>query len=125
MINSKILEELESLGVTDIREYGAGATDTAENASKTLNVEVGAIAKSILVKTVKDEKYYMIVVSGDKKLSSPKMKTRFNCKTSFASLDDTFKLTGYSFGGVCPFAIDNNIEIIIDKSLSSFDYLYT
>ena len=53
------------------------------------------------------------------------MRTYFGCKTSFANAEDTFNLTGFTFGGVCPFGIDKDkIDILVDKSMSRFNDLY-
>ena len=52
------------------------------------------------------------------------MRTYFDCKTSFANAEDTFKLTGFTFGGVCPFGIDKDIDVLVDKSMKRFDALY-
>ena len=124
MINEKVLNALKELNIEYKEFEEAGATKTVEDAAKTLNIEKGQVAKSILVKPAK-KNFAMIIASGDKKISSKKMRAYFGCKTSFASPEDTFNLTGFTFGGVCPFGIDKTkIDILVDKSMSRFNDLY-
>ena len=123
-MNEKVLNALKELGIEYKEFEEAGATKTVDDAAKTLNIERGQVAKSILVKPSKRDNFAMIIASGDKKISSKKMRAYFECKTSFANAEDTFKLTGFTFGGVCPFGIDKNIEVLVDKSMKRFDALY-
>ena len=125
MMNEKVLNALKELNIEYTEFEEAGVTKTVDDAAKTLNIERGQVAKSILVKPSKKEHFAMIIASGDKKISSKKMRAYFECKTSFANAEDTFNLTGFTFGGVCPFGIDRNlIDVLVDKSMSRFDALY-
>nr|WP_297296727.1 YbaK/EbsC family protein [uncultured Brachyspira sp.] len=122
MMNEKVLNALKKLNIEYKEFEEAGATKTVDDAAKTLNIERGQVAKSILVKPSK-KNFAMIIASGDKKISSKKMRAYFECKTSFANAEDTFNLTGFTFGGVCPFGVEN-IDILVDKSMKRFDDLY-
>nr|WP_240516625.1 YbaK/EbsC family protein [Brachyspira sp. G79] len=123
MMNEKVLNALKELNI-DYQEFEeAGVTKTVDDAAKTLNIEKGQVAKSILVKPSK-KNFAMIIASGDKKISSKKMREYFGCKTSFANAEDTYNLTGFTFGGVCPFGIDKSVDVLVDKSMQRFDALY-
>lgn len=122
MIPKKVRNVLDKYGITPFEFEENGSTKTVEDAAKSLNIAIGQVAKSILVKT-SDEKFAMIITSGDKKLSSHKMKSYFGSKTSFANAEETMQLTGFYFGEVCPFGVDN-VDILIDKSMKRFDALY-
>ena len=123
MISEKVLKVLNELGIEHKEFEEKGATKTVEDAAKSLNIEKGQVAKSILLKPVKKD-FFMLIASGDKKISSKKTKDYFGCKTNFASAEDTFNLTGFTFGGVCPFGIDERITVLVDKSMNRFDDLY-
>ena len=41
-----------------------------------------------------------------------------------ANADEVKLITGFSIGGVSPVAHRNNLNILIDKSLNRFDYVY-
>ena len=123
MINEKVLNVLKKLNIEYKELEGEGATKTVEDAAKSLNIEKGQVAKSIMLKPVKKD-FTMLIASGDKKISSKKTKDYFGCKTNFANAEDTFRLTGFTFGGVCPFGIDESITVLVDKSMKRFDALY-
>ena len=121
MISEKVLKVLNELGIEHKEFEEKGATKTVEDAAKSLNIEKGQVAKSILLKPVKKD-FFMLIASGDKKISSKKTKEYFGCKTNFASAEDTFNLTGFTFGGVCPFGIDLYIACGSDSSLAKMSY---
>ncbi|RKX74151.1 MAG: YbaK/EbsC family protein [Spirochaetes bacterium] len=121
MIPEKVKSVLENYGLMAL-EFEEGSTPTAEKAAEKIGVAVGQIAKSILLKG-KDDKYRMVVLAGDKKISSSKIKKLTGVKHSMTSAEETRRVTGFSPGGVCPFGVDN-IEIFIDQSLEEYDKIY-
>ena len=38
--------------------------------------------------------------------------------------DDVERIIGHAAGGVCPFAINEGIDVYLDESLKKYDYLY-
>lgn len=125
-IEERVLKDLEKYNLTPI-VMEEGSTKTAQMAAETLDVEVGQIAKSILVnpetKEGEERKFAMIVISGDKKLSSKKLKDYFESKTNFANTEDTLRLTGFTFGGVCPFGV-TGIQFLVDISLKRYEHSF-
>ncbi len=96
---------------------------TAIDAATSLNCEVGAIVKSLLLRT--DENFILCLVSGDKRCSLNKIKKIINKKdVSMANADQVKSQTGFSIGGVSPVAHLEKIKILIDSSLSRFEYVY-
>ncbi|MFL2896103.1 MAG: YbaK/EbsC family protein [Candidatus Pelagibacter sp.] len=96
---------------------------TAIDAAASLNCEVGAIVKSLLLRT--DNSFILCLVSGDKKCSLNKIKKILNKKdVSMASADQVKKQTGFSIGGVSPVAHLEKSKTLIDSSLSRFENLY-
>tara|TARA_B100001123_G_C15275955_1_gene1012174 strand:- start:777 stop:1256 length:480 start_codon:yes stop_codon:yes gene_type:complete len=96
---------------------------TAKDAATLLNCEVGAIVKSLLLKT--EESFVLCLVSGDKRCSLNKIKKILNKKDiSMASADQVKVQTGFSIGGVSPVAHLKKIEILIDSSLSRYQNVY-
>ena len=96
---------------------------TAHDAALSLNCEVGAIVKSLLLRT-KNE-FTLCLVSGDKRCSLNKIKKIINIKdVSMANADEVKDQTGFSIGGVSPIAHLQKIPILIDLSLSRFEYVY-
>ncbi len=96
---------------------------TAIDAASSLNCEVGAIVKSLLLRT--DDSFILCLVSGDKRCSLNKIKKILNKKdVSMANADQVKSQTGFSIGGVSPIAHLKKIKILIDLSLSRYENVY-
>ena len=96
---------------------------TADDAAKALNCNVGAIVKSLLLKT--DDGFVLCLVSGDKKCSLNKVKKLTGKKdVSMANAEDVKSQTGFTIGGVSPIGLIKTLEIIIDDQLKRFDNIY-
>jgi prolyl-tRNA editing enzyme YbaK/EbsC (Cys-tRNA(Pro) deacylase) len=120
MIPEKVNAVLERHGLSAL-EYEPGSTPTAEMAAARVGVAVGQIAKSILLKG-KDGAFRMVILPGDRKLSSAAIKRVTGVKHSMANAEQTEEVTGFRPGGVCPFGV--NVEIIIDESLQSYEKIF-
>ena len=96
---------------------------TAKDAAISLNCEVGAIVKSLLLRT--EGNFILCLVAGDKRCSLNKVKKILNMKdVSMADADQVKSQTGFSIGGVSPIAHLNKNKILIDTSLSRYEYVY-
>ena len=96
---------------------------TAKDAAKSLNCEVGAIVKSLLIKT--EKKYKLCLISGDKKCSLSKLKRLLEIKDICLASPNEVKIqTGYTIGGVSPVGHTNEIEIMVDNTLNRFDKIF-
>tara|TARA_Y100000590_G_scaffold419570_1_gene521409 strand:- start:312 stop:794 length:483 start_codon:yes stop_codon:yes gene_type:complete len=96
---------------------------TAKDAANSLKCEVGAIVKSLLFKA--DDNFLICLVSGDKRCSLNKLKKILDKKdVSMANADEVKTNTGFSIGGVAPVAHTKKLDILIDKSLSRFEYVF-
>ena len=96
---------------------------TALEAASSLSCEVGAIIKSLLLKT--EQNFTLCLVAGDKKASLNKIKKILKKKdVSMASASDVKNITGFTIGGVSPIGHLNKIDILIDHSLERFNQLF-
>ena len=96
---------------------------TAIDAATSLNCEVGAIVKSLLLRT--ESNFILCLVAGDKRCSLNKVKKILNLKdVSMADAEQVKSQTGFSIGGVSPVAHLNKIKILIDTSLSRYEHVY-
>ena len=96
---------------------------TAKDAANSLKCELGAIVKSLVFRTEND--FLICLVSGDKRCSLNKLKKVLNKKdVSMANADQVKENTGFSIGGVAPTGHLKKLNIIVDKSLSRFKYVY-
>ena len=96
---------------------------TANDAANSLKCEVGAIVKSLLFKA--DDSFLICLIAGDKRCSLNKLKKILQKKdVSMANANEVKATTGFSIGGVAPVAHITNLDILIDKSLSRFQYVF-
>ena len=96
---------------------------TAKDAANSLQCEVGAIVKSLLFKT--DNSFLVCLIAGDKRCSLKKLKKILNKNdVSMANADEVKKNTGFSIGGVSPVAHLVNLDILVDESLSRFQFVF-
>jgi prolyl-tRNA editing enzyme YbaK/EbsC (Cys-tRNA(Pro) deacylase) len=95
---------------------------TVELAAETLNCVPGRIAKtmSFLV----NDNPILIVLAGDIKIDNSKYKTEFHTKAKMVPFNDVENLIGHNIGGVCPFAIKENVIVYLDESLKRFETVY-
>ena len=116
----KCLKEFdENLSVVELEN----SAKTALDAANSLNCEVGAIVKSLLIKIEND--FLLCLVSGDKRCSLNKLKKISEKKNvRMASADEVKSQTGYTIGGVSPVGHINKIRIFIDNSLSRFKDIF-
>jgi prolyl-tRNA editing enzyme YbaK/EbsC (Cys-tRNA(Pro) deacylase) len=121
MIPDKVQSVLEANGLKAL-EFEPGSTPTAELAAARIGVEVSRIAKSLLFKG-KDDRYYMVVCPGDKRLPPSALKRATGTKLSMTQPDETELVTGYRPGGVCPFALEG-VTILLDRELGAYETVY-
>ena len=96
---------------------------TAKDAANSLKCELGAIVKSLVFKA--DKEFLVCLVSGDKKCSLNKLKKILKKKdVAMANADEVKINTGFSIGGVAPVAHIKKMNILIDKCLNRFQYVY-
>tara|TARA_B100000945_G_C20354306_1_gene583832 strand:- start:78 stop:560 length:483 start_codon:yes stop_codon:yes gene_type:complete len=96
---------------------------TAKDAANSLKCDLGAIVKSLVFRTDRD--FIICLVSGDKRCSLNKLKKIFEKKdVSMANADQVKENTGFSIGGVAPIGHLKKLNIIIDKSLGRFQFIY-
>ena len=95
---------------------------TVSLAAKALNCKEEKIAKSLSFKT--KDKVILIVVKGDSKIDNKKYKNEFKEKAHMLPFDEVENLIGHEVGGVCPFAVNSNVEVYLDNSLKKFDTVF-
>ena len=96
---------------------------TASDAADSLKCEVGAIVKSLLFRANND--FLICLIAGDRRCSLKKLKKILEKKdVSMANADEVKLNTGFSIGGVAPVAHTKKLNILVDKSLSRFKYIF-
>ena len=100
-----------------------GAARTAQQAADALGIAVGQIAKSIVFRRKSDDVTVLVVTSGDKRVDEKKVDAIVG-KTGRADAEFVKSKTGFSIGGVSPFAHTTPPVALIDRELFRFDEIW-
>ena len=95
---------------------------TVELAAQALHCEPCRIAKTLSFHV--GERVVLIVAAGDAKIDNPKYKAKFGTKAKMLSYEEAEPLIGHAVGGVCPFAVNEGVEVYLDGSLKRFETVY-
>ncbi len=122
MAIEKVKKYFEEKGIADrILEFEASSA-TVELAAKALHCEENRIAKTLSFHV--GEKIVLIVAAGDARIDNAKYKAQFGVKAKMLSFDEAEPLIGHAVGGVCPFAVNEGVEIYLDISLKRFSTVF-
>ncbi|WOO38793.1 YbaK/EbsC family protein [Anaerocolumna sp. AGMB13020] len=95
---------------------------TVELAAKALNCEEGRIAKTLSFHV--GERVVLIVAAGNARIDNTKYKAYFEAKAKMLSYEEAEPLIGHAVGGVCPFAVNDQVEIYLDESLKRYQTVF-
>ena len=98
------------------------STATVELAAAAIGVEPGRICKSLSF--IIDERPILILAEGMARVDNRKYKAQFGKKAKMISRDVVEEYIGHEAGGVCPFGVNENVEIYLDESLKQWDVVY-
>ena len=118
----KVRPYLEGFGIADrIQEFPVSSA-TVDLAAVALGVEGKRIAKSMSFKV--NEEPIIVVVAGDMKIDNAKYKAEFHVKAKMLSFEEACEMTGHAPGGVCPFALPENVKVYLDVSMQRFPTMF-
>lgn len=122
MINEKVQVWLAGKGLDSRITEHAETIDTVEHAAMRIGCSEAEIAKTLSF--VVDDAPVIVVTAGDGRINSSKFKSQFHTKPHMIPRDQVEELTGFLPGGVCPFAVPENIPVWLDISLKRFEYVH-
>ena len=95
---------------------------TVELAALALNCEPCRIIKTLSFNV--NGTPILIAAAGDAKVDNAKYKARFGAKAKMLSHDDAAALIGHAVGGVCPFAVNEGVQVYLDISMKRFETVF-
>lgn len=104
-----------------VREFDVSSA-TVELAALALGVDGARIAKTLSFK--KGDSCILILAAGDARIDNHKFKDKFHMKAKMLAPDEVLTLVGHPVGGVCPFGINNGIDVYLDESLKRFETVF-
>lgn len=96
----------------------------ARQAAKLVDCPLGAVVKSIVFKTYDDNNFFLVLISGNNRADSEKLRQIIGSKVHPANPRDVKVSTGYPVGSVPPFGFDADIDVIIDADLMANESLW-
>jgi len=122
MINEKVKQYLIDNNLGDRLTEHTETIDTVEHAAQRIGCSESEIAKTLSF--VVDDKPVVVVMAGDVRVNSSKFKAKFHTKPHMVPRDAVEEEIGFQPGGVCPFAVNENVPVWLDVSLKRFDYVH-
>jgi prolyl-tRNA editing enzyme YbaK/EbsC (Cys-tRNA(Pro) deacylase) len=105
----------------EIQEFDVSSA-TVALAAKALHTEEARIAKTLAFKI--EDRAILLVVAGDMKIDNRRYKDEYKCKAVMLSPEEVKDMIGHEIGGVCPFGINEHVEVFLDVSLKRFEKVY-
>ena len=113
---------LEKFGLADrIMEFAVSSA-TVEAAALAVGSSEAEIAKTLSF--LVGEKPILIVAAGDTKIENKKYKGEFHAKAKMIPFESVEEIIGHAAGGVCPFGINDGVDVYLDESLKRFEIVY-
>ena len=114
----KVRGYFRALGIEEkIKEFSVSSA-TVALAAEALGVEEARIAKSLTFKI--EVRTILIGAAGDAKVDNTRYKAAFGGKAKMLTPDEAVERVGHAVGGVCPFAVNEGVEVYLDVSLRRF-----
>ena len=118
----RVREYFEARGIAErILEFNVSSA-TVDLAAEALGCEGKRIAKTLSFHA--DGRVVLVVAAGDAKIDNPKYKAQFHTKAKMLSFDEAESLIGHAVGGVCPFAVNDGVDVYLDESLRRFETVF-
>ena len=95
---------------------------TVELAAQALGCEGKRIVKTLSFNA--GGKAILICAAGDAKVDNAKYKARFGVKAKMLIPEDAATMIGHAVGGVCPFAVNEGVEVYLDESIKRFETVF-
>lgn len=119
---TKAKEHLKQYGFEDrVMEFSVSSA-TVELAAKAINCKEEEIVKTLSF--LLGDKPILIAVAGDVKIDNAKFKAEFKTKAKMIPFQCVEEFVGHSVGGVCPFGVNENVDVYLDNSLKRFETVY-
>lgn len=111
-----------SVGLADrVREFDVSSA-TVELAALALGCEGKRIAKTLSFMGPAGP--LLVVAAGDARIDNAKFKAQFGFKAKMLTPEQAVELVGHAVGGVCPFAVNEGVEVWLDESLKRFETVF-
>ena len=96
---------------------------TVELAALALGTDAARIAKTLSF--LNGERTVLVVAAGDARVDSAKFKKAFGLKKArMVPAEEVEPRIGHAIGGVCPFGVNEGVDVWLDESLRRFSTVF-
>ena len=118
----KVKAYFKKLEMEDRAQEFDVSSATVELAAAALHCEPQRIAKTLSFMV--NGHAVLIVAAGDARIDNHKYKGQFGTKAKMLAPEEVDTLVGHAVGGVCPFAVNEGVEVYLDVSLKRFETVF-
>ena len=122
MAIDKVKEYFRQFGMEERVREADTSSATVEEAAATLGCGPERIAKTLSFH--QGEGVILVVTAGDQKIDNKKYRQQFGCKAQMLKFEEVEPLVGHAVGGVCPFAVNEGVEVYLDVSMKRFETVF-
>ncbi len=108
-MENRVLESAESSATVALAALAFGTEE--RRIAKTLSFLLG-------------DRAILVVAAGDAKISNQKFRGQFGAKAKMLTPQQVHDMVGHDVGGVCPFAINEGVDVFLDESLRRFSTVF-
>ena len=122
------------MSIDRVREYFRGydmEEKILEFAVSSATVELAAEAAGVIPARIAKSLTFMlpdgpiiIVAAGDARIDNPRFKAMFHTKAKMLTAEEVSERIGHNVGGVCPFAIMDDVGVYLDESMKRFETVF-
>ena len=98
------------------------STATVAEAAEVIGVEPGRIAKTLALRV--GDTVMLLVTRGDARLGNALCKAELGGRPQMLDAAATLAATGHAVGGVCPFGLAHDLQIVADRSLLAYPTVF-
>lgn len=118
----RVLGFFESKGMAERVLILDESSATVELAAHALHCPPERIAKTLSF--LVGDRPVLVVMAGDAKVNNSKFKAFFKEKARMLTAEQAEALVGHAVGGVCPFAVNEGVQVYLDASLKRFETFF-
>ena len=118
----RVLGFFESKGMAERVLILDESSATVELAAQALRCPPERIAKTLSF--LVGDRPVLVVMAGDAKVNNSKFKAFFKEKARMLTAEQAEALVGHAVGGVCPFAVNEGVQVYLDASLKRFETVF-
>jgi len=122
--SQKILDYLnQNNAQTKILQFQE-TTKTSQDAANQIKCQVAQIAKSLVFQIKNSDELILIIASGSNRVNTKKVEKIINAKITRADPTYIKQETGFTIGGIPPFAHNKKLKTLLDKDLKNYNKVY-